>query len=429
MDTSSIAAGLESERAGKRRRVEQEDEHRGVGTIAVHVGQEPNAETGAVTVPISLATTFAQASPGKTCGLSMPESFGHGFEYSRTGNPTRGAYERQMAALEHSRHCCAFSSGMAAVAAIVEGLLEAGDHVVCIDDVYGGTQRYFRRICKPCMNLDFALVDLATELDSAVVPGRTKLVWCETPTNPTLKLTDVRAIAAAVKRHGIPYLVVDNTFMSPYFQNPLDLGANIVMHSVTKYVNGHSDVVGGVVCTNDDATQERLRFVQNSVGAVPSPFDCYLAMRGLKTLHVRMAQHAKNALAVARFLETHPSVERVLYPGLPSHPQHALARRQMHGFGGMVTLYVKGGLPKARAVLESFRLFALAESLGAVESLAESPAIMTHASVPPEQRAKVGITDGLIRLSVGIEGTPDIIADLDAALAAQPSPSGQDAEG
>ena len=394
--------------ASKRRRL-AEDEHRGVGTIAIHAGQDPDAQTGAVCVPISLATTFAQASPGVT----------KGFEYSRTHNPTRGAYEVQVAALEKAKHCCAFSSGMAATVAVVQALLRSGDHVVSIDDVYGGTQRYFRRICQPSMGLSFDFVDLDTELDAAIKPGRTKMIWCETPTNPTLKLSDIRAIAAVARRHSC-HLVVDNTFMSPYFQNPLELGATLVTHSVTKYINGHSDVVGGVVCTSDDAIAEKLRFVQNSIGAVPSPFDCYLAMRGLKTLHVRMAQHARNAQAAAEFLQGHPAVEKVLYPGLPSHPQHELAKAQMHGFGGMITFYVKGGLPKARAVLENFKLFALAESLGAVESLAESPAIMTHASVPPEHRAKVGITDGLIRLSVGIEGTPDIIDDLESALAAQP---------
>ena len=394
---------------------EHPDEHRGVGTIAIHAGQEPDASTGGVTVPINLSTTFAQASPGRTRGHDDPRSYGHGYEYGRSGNPTRGAFEVQIAALEHAAHAVAFSSGVAAISAVTH-LLDAGDHVVCIDDVYGGTQRLLRKVCKPAMGIDTTFVDFNEPgaLEAAITP-RTKMVWCESPTNPTLKLVDIAACAAVAARRGL-HFIVDNTFMSPYFQNPLDLGATAVVHSVTKYIGGHSDVVGGVVCTNSAAVEARVRFIQNSVGAVPSPFDCFLTMRGLKTLHVRMAQHGRNAQAVAEFLQRHPCCEKVIYPGLAQHPQHELAKRQMHGFGGMVVFYVKGGLAETTRVLESFRLFTLAESLGAVESLAESPSIMTHASVPKETREALGISDNLVRLSVGIEGLPDILADLDQAL-------------
>ncbi|KAG6948535.1 hypothetical protein JG687_00015416 [Phytophthora cactorum] len=326
------------------------DEHHGFGTTAIHEGQAPDEHTGAVAVPITLASTFAQASPGVVAGRNQANSFGKGWEYSRTGNPTRGALERALAACEKGRFAVCFSSGMAATTAVTH-LLKHGDHVLCIDDVYGGTQRYFRQT------------------------------------------------------------------------NPLTLGADIVVHSITKYINGHSDVVGGVVITNSEDINTKLRFVQNGIGAIPAPFDCYMALRGLKTLHVRMATHAKNAQAVAEYLEAHPAVEKVCYPGLKSHPQHEIAKKQASGFGGMVTFYVHGGLEKARAFLENLEVFTLAESLGAVESLAESPAIMTHASVPPEVRKEIGISDSLIRLSVGIEGLPDIIADLERALAAEPKSS------
>ncbi|DBA02904.1 TPA: hypothetical protein N0F65_005931 [Lagenidium giganteum] len=396
-----------------------QDEHHGFGTTAIHAGQHPDAHTGAVAVPISLASTFAQKSPGLVYGKDQPNSFGNGWEYSRTGNPTRGAFERAIAACEKGKHAVAYSSGMAATTAVVH-LLKQGDHVISIDDVYGGTQRYFRRTVNPTYGIDFDFVDMSdpAKIEAQIRPN-TKMLWLETPTNPTLKVTDIAAVAEVAKKHKL-LLVVDNTFMSPYFQNPLDLGADIVVHSITKYINGHSDVVMGVVITNDDEIYTKLRFIQNGIGAVPSPFDAYMALRGLKTLHVRMATHARNAQAVAEYLEKHPQVEKVYYPGLPSHPQHAIAKKQTSGYGGMVTFYVKGGLEKARSFLENVKVFTLAESLGAVESLAESPAIMTHASVPKEHRELLGISDNLVRLSVGIEGLPDIIADLEQALAAEP---------
>lgn len=391
------------------------DEHRGFGTIAIHGGQHPNKHTGAVTVPISMATTFAQASPGVKMGLEHGESFGNGWEYSRTGNPTRGAFEKALAACEHGEYAVCYASGMAATTAVIH-LLQSGDHVLSIDDVYGGTQRYFRKTVAPTYAIKFDFTDFGSPdvIEQAITPD-TRMFWIESPTNPTLKISDIRACAELAKKHNM-LLVVDNTFMSPYFQNPLDLGADIVVHSITKYINGHSDVVMGVVVTNNEEINARLRFIQNGIGAVPSPFDCYLALRGLKTLHIRMAKHETNAMVIAEFLETHDQVEKVLYPGLPSHPQHEIAKKQCHGHGGMITFYVKGGLAKAKRVLENFKIFTLAESLGAVESLAESPAIMTHASVAPEIREKLGISDNLIRLSVGIEGLPDLIQDLDQAL-------------
>ena len=324
-----------------------------------------------------------------------------------------------MASAEHAKHGVAFASGMSATTAVVH-LLSSGDHVVSIDDVYGGTQRYFRRTVTPTYGITFDFVDLS-DLGAlrAAFAGekKAKLVWMETPTNPLLKLADISAIAEEAHKHGA-LLAVDNTFASPYNQNPLLQGADIVMHSVTKYINGHSDVVMGVVLTSDDGIYDKLKFIQNGLGAVPGPHDCYLALRGLKTLHVRMERHSQNAMEVAKYLEAHPAVERVVYPGLPSHPQHELAKRQMRGFGGMVTFFIKGGLDGARRFLETLHIFILAESLGAVESLAESPAIMTHASVPPEVRSALGLSDNLVRLSVGIEDIADIIKDLDAALKA-----------
>lgn len=347
----------------------------------------------------------------------MKSSFGKGFEYSRTGNPTRGAYEQCLAQAEGGKHALAYASGMAATVAVTN-LLGHGAHVVSSDDVYGGTQRYFRMMCVPNMKQSFSFVDM-TDISNveAAITKDTKLIWVESPSNPTLKLTDISAVSKIAKKHGC-LLVVDNTFMSPYFQNPLSLGADIVMHSVTKYINGHSDVVGGALMTNSADLNDRLRFIQNNLGGVPSPFDCYMALRGLKTLHLRMERHAENAMKVAQMLESHPFVEKVAYPGLPSHPQHELALRQTSGHGGMVTFWLKGGLHQARTFLEHLKLFCLAESLGAVESLAESPAIMTHASVSPEVRAQLGISDSLIRLSVGCEHDKDILADLDQALEA-----------
>eukprot|EP00744_Colponema_vietnamica_P001910 GILI01003093.1.p1 GENE.GILI01003093.1~~GILI01003093.1.p1 ORF type:complete len:408 (+),score=147.98 GILI01003093.1:57-1226(+) len=381
-------------------------DNQGFGTRAIHAGQVPDPITGAVVTPISLATTFAQKSPGVTYS---------GFEYSRTNNPTRQTFENCMASLEKAKYALAFSSGCAATTTLIH-LLQSGDHVISVDDVYGGTQRLFRRVINPTSNITFSFVDFNEPgaLEAAFTP-QTKMVWLETPTNPTLKISDIRKTAEACKAHNC-LLVVDNTFMSPYFQNPLDLGADLVLHSVTKYIGGHSDVVMGLVMTNSDDLNTRLRFLQNGIGAVPAPFDCYMALRGVRTLHLRMREHEKNAIAVAKFLESHPKVDKVVYPGLPSHPQHELAKSQMSGFGGMITFYLKGGIDQSRAFLENLNLFTLAESLGAVESLAEHPAIMTHASVPAEQRAILGISDSLVRLSVGVEDQTDILADLTHAL-------------
>lgn len=411
--------------------------------------------TGAVVPPISLATTFVQSTPGVPTAPSDPNSFGLGYEYSRTGNPTRGAFERAVAAAEGARYCVAFSSGSAATSAVIH-LLSPGERVLCVDDVYGGTQRYFRRIVRPGMGIEVDFVDFndedevrraldagceAADKDDAATAtaengdqhgaengsngrnpprkkakvGKTKLLWLETPTNPTLKISDIRAAADIAHERGA-LLAVDNTFCSPYFQNPLERRADLVVHSVTKYIGGHSDVVMGVVCTSDEELYTKLRFVQNGVGAVPSPFDCYLAHRGLKTLHVRMEAASKNAVAIALFLEKHPAVERTVYPGLPSHPQHELAGEQQRGYGAMITFYVRGGRDQSRAILENLKVFALAESLGAVESLAESPSLMTHASVPDERRRLLGIDDKLIRLSVGIESCRDLVEDLGRAL-------------
>lgn len=392
-------------------------------TLVVHAGCEPDPQTGAVVPPISLATTFAQHGLGKLSGVDCANSYGKGFEYSRTGNPTRIAFERAMGAVEHGAHGIAFASGLAATNAIIQ-CLASGDHVVCIDDVYGGTQRLFRRIVSPGSNLSFTFTDMTDpeSVRQAITP-QTALVWVESPTNPTLKISDIRAIADIVRSQGRSniWLVVDNTFMSPYLQNPLDLGAHIVLHSVTKYIGGHSDVVMGVVVTNDAEINTKLRFVQNGAGAVPSPFDCFLAHRGLRTLHVRMDACQRNAMSIAQFLEVQDTVERVIYPGLPSHPNHEIARRQASGFGGMITFFVRGGIEEASIFLAALRLFTLAESLGAVESLAESPAVMTHASVPAEQRAELGISDNLIRLSIGIEHVDDLIADLAQALMLLPA--------
>jgi cystathionine gamma-lyase len=387
----------------------------GLATRLIHVGQEPDPITGAVAVPISLASTFAQSSPGVPAGRDSELSYGKGFEYCRTGNPTRAAYEKCLASAESGKHAVAFASGMAATASVIH-LLLSGDHVVCIDDVYGGTQRYFRRVVQPTYGITFSFVDLTVdgELEKAVTE-KTKMVWIETPTNPTLKIVDIAKIAAYTRAHGL-LLVVDNTFMTPVFQRPLELGADISLNSITKYINGHSDVVGGIVAVNTDELNEKLRFIQNGVGAVPSPFDCYMTNRGMKTLHLRMERHARNALAVATMLEAHPFVEKVLYPGLPSHPQHEIAVKQTSGHGGMITFYIKGSLANARVFLENLKVFTLAESLGAVESLAESPAIMTHASVPEEHRRALGISDTLIRLSVGLEDEKDIIDDVANAL-------------
>eukprot|EP00500_Bicosoecida_sp_ms1_P009265 CAMPEP_0203826034 /NCGR_PEP_ID=MMETSP0115-20131106/55713_1 /ASSEMBLY_ACC=CAM_ASM_000227 /TAXON_ID=33651 /ORGANISM="Bicosoecid sp, Strain ms1" /LENGTH=415 /DNA_ID=CAMNT_0050735077 /DNA_START=56 /DNA_END=1299 /DNA_ORIENTATION=- len=394
-------------------------------TRILHVGQEPDAVTGAVTVPISMASTFAQKSPGVPTGQDSHLSYFEGYEYQRTGNPTRGAFEQALAAAEGAKWCVAFSSGMAATSAIMH-TLDKGDHIVSIDDVYGGTQRYFRRVVGPLADIKFDFVDFNTEgeLAGALKPEKTKLVWVESPTNPTLKVSDIAKAAEEAHKAGA-MLVVDNTFMSPALQNPFELGADIVLHSITKFINGHSDVVMGAVLTNSDEVRAKLRFIQNGIGATPSPFDCYLALRGLKTLHLRMAQHSKNALAIAELLESRTDiVEKVLYPGLPSHPDHATHRKQTKGDGAMITFYVRGGIDAARAFLETVDLFVLAESLGAVESLCESPAIMTHASVPKEMREKLGISDSLIRLSVGVEDIDDLKRDIEKALAAAAAAAG-----
>jgi cystathionine gamma-lyase len=379
-------------------------------TLAIHAGQHPDPVTGAVMTPVYLTSTYVQSSPGEH----------KGYEYSRTHNLTRHALQDCLAALEGATHGLAFASGLAATDALLH-LLDAGDHVVYSDDVYGGTFRLFDKVFKR-HGLSFTPVDASDPANvERAMTARTRMVWLESPTNPMLKIADLAAIAAIARARGATS-VVDNTFATPYFQRPLALGIDVVCHSTTKYLNGHSDVVGGAVLTSDAALHQRIQFLQNAVGGVPSPMDSFLVMRGLKTLHVRMERHQENAFRIARFLEGHPQVEKVTYPGLPSHPQHALAARQMTGFGGMLTFVVKGGLPAARAFLSSLRLFALAESLGGVESLIEHPAIMTHASVPPATRAALGIDDGFIRVSVGIENADDLVDDLERGFAAARSP-------
>ena len=380
----------------------------GLGTKAIHAGQAPDPSTGAVMPPIYATSTYAQASPGVH----------QGFEYSRTHNPTRFAWERGVAGLEGGRRGFAFASGMAATATILE-LLDSGDHVVAMDDLYGGSFRLFERVRRRSAGLDFSFVDLtdAAAFEAAITP-KTKLVWIETPTNPMLKIVDIRAIADITHRHGL-LVVVDNTFASPMLQRPLEHGADIVMHSATKYLNGHSDMVGGIAVVGDNAQLgEQLAFLQNSCGAVQGPFDSFLALRGLKTLHLRMRAHCDNAQVIAEFLQGHDAVEDVIYPGLPSHPQHALAKRQMDGFGGIVSVRIKGGFDAAKRFCERTRLFTLAESLGGVESLVNHPAVMTHASVPVENRARLGISDDLVRLSVGVEAVEDLLHDLSGALEA-----------
>ncbi|HET6435849.1 MAG TPA: cystathionine gamma-synthase [Xanthomonadaceae bacterium] len=382
-------------------------QRRGLGTLAIHAGQAPDPSTGAVMPPIYATSTYAQSSPGVH----------QGFEYSRSHNPTRFAYERCAAALEGGSRGFAFASGLAATSTLLE-LLDSGDHVVAMDDLYGGSYRLFERVRRRSAGLDFSFVDMTdpAAFEAAIKPN-TKLVWIETPTNPLLKIVDIAAISAIAKQRGL-LVAVDNTFASPAVQRPLEHGADLVMHSATKYLNGHSDMVGGMLVVGDSAELgEQLAFLQNAVGGVQGPFDSFLALRGLKTLHLRMRAHCDNALALAQWLDAHPGVEKVLYPGLPSHPQHALAKRQMHGFGGIVSVYVKGGLDAARRFCERTELFTLAESLGGVESLVNHPAIMTHASIPPERRARIGVTDNLVRLSVGVEDVVDLQADLAAALA------------
>ena len=378
----------------------------GLGTLAIHAGQSPDPSTGAVMTPIYQTSTYVQSSPGVH----------QGFEYTRSHNPTRFAYERCVAALEGGTRGFAFASGMAATSTILE-LLDSGSHVIAMDDVYGGTYRLFERVRRRTAGLDFSWIDLSdvAAFEAAIRP-ETKMVWIETPTNPLLKLVDIARVAAIARKRGL-IVVVDNTFSSPILQRPIEHGAHIVMHSATKYLTGHSDMVGGMVVVGDDAElAEQMGFLQNSIGGVQGPFDSFLALRGLKTLHLRMRAHCENAQALAEWLQGHQAIEKVIYPGLVSHPQHELAGRQMDGYGGMVSILVKGGLEAAKHFCERTELFALAESLGGVESLVNHPAIMTHASVPAERRSQLGLSDALVRLSVGVESLDDLEADLDHAL-------------
>ena len=392
-------------------------------TQVIHAGIEPDEATGAVMTPIYQTSTYAQASPGEH----------KGYEYSRTDNPTRTVLQTQLAELEHGDRALVFSSGLAASDCVLN-LFQSGDHVLAGDDLYGGTYRLFEKVAT-YRGLEFSFANLTSEESlRASIKSTTKLIWFETPTNPMLNLFDIEMICRVAKETGI-LVVVDNTFMSPYFQNPLDLGADIVMHSMTKYINGHSDVVMGCLVMRDREMKApkktwsdpnfsapktlyaRLKFLQNAVGATPGPFDCFLVLRGIKTLAIRMERHAQNAQRLAEFLAQHSKIERVVYPGLKDHPGHELAQRQMRGFGGMCTFFTKGGLDGARRFLENLEVFTLAESLGGVESLIEHPAIMTHASIPPEIRRDIGIHDNLIRMSAGIEHVDDLMADLDRALA------------
>ena len=378
----------------------------GLGTKAIHAGQSPDPSTGAIMTPIYATSTYVQKSPGVH----------QGYEYSRTQNPTRNAYERCIAALESGSHGFAFASGLAAAATVLE-MLDSGAHVIAMDDLYGGTFRLFDKVRKRSAGLRFSFVDMTQPgAIEAAIEANTKMIWVETPTNPMLKLVDLTEVARIGKARGLT-TVVDNTFASPILQRPIELGCDIVLHSATKYLNGHSDIVGGVLVTANAEIAQQLSFLQNAIGAVQGPFDSFLALRGLKTLHLRVERTCQNALEIARFLEAHPAVEKVIYPGLASHPQHALAKAQMSGFGGIISVVIKGGLTAATKMLERCELFALAESLGGVESLIEHPAIMTHASIPAKKRAELGMSDGLIRLSVGVEDVADLIAELSAALA------------
>ncbi len=382
-----------------------DDKKRAFATRTIHAGQSPDPSTGAIMQPIYATSTYVQSSPGVH----------QGYEYSRTQNPTRMAYERCIADLESGSHGFAFASGMAATGTILE-LIDSGSHVVAMDDLYGGTRRLFSGVRSRSAGLEFSFVDLSNLDDAAdAFTDNTRMVWIETPTNPLLKIVDLKAVAAIARQRGA-LVVVDNTFATPYAQRPLELGADIVMHSATKFINGHSDMVGGIVLTADDALAEQLAYLQNSIGSVAGPFDSFLALRGVKTLDIRMQRHCDNALHIAEWLEQDDRVESVLYPGLRSHPQHELAAAQMDAFGGIVTFFIKGDIGNARSFLERCEVFALAESLGGVESLVDHPGIMTHASVPEAERAALGISDQLIRLSVGIEAIDDLVADLDQAL-------------
>jgi cystathionine beta-lyase/cystathionine gamma-synthase len=374
-------------------------------TRAIHVGQDPDPATGATIVPIYQTSTYTQEAPGQH----------KGYEYSRTGNPTRAALEECVAALEGAEFGLAFASGLAATTAVMS-LLGPGDHIVAGDDLYGGSYRLFDRVLQKSNGLDFTFVDTTDpESVEAALRPETKMLWIETPTNPMLTLSDIPLLSEMAHERGAT-VAVDNTFASPYFQQPLSLGADIVVHSTTKYMGGHSDVIGGAVMTSDGEMYERIKFYQNAAGAVPGAFDAWIVLRGLKTLAVRMRQHEENALAVARFLQDHPQVATVNYPGLPAHPQHDLAKRQMSGFSGMVSFTLRGGTEAAYAAVQKTKIFHFAESLGGVESLITHPATMTHAAIPKEQRESRGVTDGLLRLSVGIEDAEDLVADLDRAI-------------
>ena len=380
----------------------------GFETRAIHAGQEPDPTTGAIMTPIYTSSTYVQESPGVH----------KGYDYSRSINPTRKALEACIADLEGSNFGYAFASGMSASATVLE-ILSSGDHVIAMDDLYGGTYRLFENVRKRSANLDFTFCDLSDgkALEASLKPN-TKMIWIETPTNPLLKIADLKAISSFAKNNNL-IAVCDNTFCSPFVQNPLEFGFDIVVHSATKYLNGHSDLIGGVVVCSDDKTElaEQLLYLQNAVGSIMNPFDSFLLLRSLKTLPVRMERHCSNAIQIANFLESHNSIQRVIYPGLESHPQHEIAKEQMNGFGGMISVEIKGGLEGAKKFLERTEIFSLAESLGGVESLIEHPAIMTHASIPPEVREEIGISDGLVRLSVGIEALEDLTDDLEKALA------------
>ena len=380
----------------------------GFETRAIHAGQEPDPTTGAIMTPIYTSSTYVQESPGVH----------KGYDYSRSINPTRKALEACIADLEGSNFGYAFASGMSASATVLE-TLSSGDHVIAMDDLYGGTYRLFENVRKRSAGLDFTFCDLSDvkALEASLKPN-TKMIWIETPTNPLLKIADLKAIASFAKHNNL-IAVCDNTFCSPFVQNPLEFGFDIVVHSATKYLNGHSDLIGGVVVCSDDKTElaEQLLYLQNAVGSIMNPFDSFLLLRSLKTLPVRMERHCSNAIQIANFLESHNSIQRVIYPGLESHPQHEIAKEQMNGFGGMISVEIKGGLAGAKKFLERTEIFSLAESLGGVESLIEHPAIMTHASIPPEVREEIGISDGLVRLSVGIEALEDLTEDLEKALA------------
>ncbi len=378
-------------------------------TKAIHAGEEPNLKDGGcgdVVTPIHLSATFARKEIDKPTG---------GYEYARTGNPTRHALEQRLAVLENAQYGLAFASGLAAETTLALSLLKKGDHVVAFEDLYGGTRRLFDKTLAN-FGLEFSYVDASDikQVETAL-KSNTRLVWLESPTNPLLRLCDIAAISKVAKAHDI-LTVVDNTFASPYLQNPLDLGADIVLHSTTKYIGGHSDVVGGAIMTSNDELYSKLKFNQNALGGVPSPFDCFLVLRGTKTLALRMERHSQNAQKIAEYLSSHPKVKKVIYPGLKSHPQHALAKRQMSGFGGMVTFTLKGGKAETAAFLRRLNVIALAESLGGVESLINQPAVMTHASLAKEERERLGVTDGLLRLSVGIEDYEDLQADIEQAL-------------